>query len=138
MPVLLVVSSCYSTYNLPVDALYKLNGYRADENRAVHDATGHIHEFNQRKALKLQLTDGSHIDYKFTAIDVSDSMLTGRSQDGPITIDLSQVRTAKLRELSVGKSVGLSLGIGIPLLIISAGVGALGLGALALQQAFRH
>ena len=120
MPVLLIVTSCYSTYNLPVDALYKLNGYRADENRAMQDTAGHIHEFNQTKALKVQLADGSHVVRKFSAIDVSDSILTGSAQVGPIKIDLLQVRTAKIREPSVGKAVGLGLGIGIPLLMISA------------------
>jgi hypothetical protein len=134
MPVLLAVSGCYSTYNVPVDALSQLNGYRADENRAVEDAAGHIHEFNQTRVLKLKLADGSHVDHKFSAIDVSDSMFTGLSQEGPIKIDLSQVRTARLREPSVSKVVGLGLGIGIPLLMIGAGVGALGFAAIRLNH----
>lgn len=136
LPVLLVIAGCYSTYNMPIDALYQLSGYRADENRAVHDAAGHIHEFNQKKMLKLQLADGSHVDSKFSAIDVSDSMFTGLSQQGPIDIDLRQVRTARLREPSVGKAVGLGLGIGIPLLMIGAGVGALGFAVISLNQSF--
>ncbi len=120
MPVLLIITSCYSTYNLPVNALYKLDGYRADENRPMQDTAGHIHEFNQTKSLKVQLTNGSQVVRKFSAIDISDTILTGRAQDGPIKINLLQVRTAKLREPSVGKAVGLGLGIGIPLLIVGA------------------
>lgn len=134
IPVLLGVSGCYSTYNVPVDAVYKLNGYRAGENRAMQDTAGHIHEFNQRKALTFQFADGSRVEDKFSAIDVSDSMFTGQSKAGLVKIDLSQVRTAKVREHSVSKTLGLSLGIGIPLLIIGGGFASIGIIALS----FRH
>ena len=134
MPVLLGVSDCYSTYNVPVDTLYKLNGYRADENRALQDAAGHIHEFNRTKALTLQFADGSHVEDKFSAIDVSDSMFTGRSQERLLKIDLSQVRTAKLREYSASKTLGLGLGIGIPLLLISGGFASIGIIALSIHH----
>jgi hypothetical protein len=114
-------SGCYSTWDIAPRDLRALDGFREGQTRVIAGAGDDEIEFTSRTELSLRGTDGLETGGTFRSINVRGPIFYGikREQGEYISADLSRMANVQVRNFSTGKTVGLSvgLGLGVPALV---------------------
>ena len=133
LAVLLAATGCTTTYNVPRTELSRLNGWfvpdlvkrqpgdgRLEDPAAVQlrDTEGREHRFTEDTPLVLIQRNGQVIAEKYIDVSVDRQHFRGVPQDAfrrIVEVPLSDVRSAGIRETSVGKTALLLSGIALGL-----------------------
>jgi hypothetical protein len=112
----IAVTGCYSTWDIDPRSIVSLNGFREGETREIWTAEEDPAEvkFTSDTELRFQDATGVEVSETFRAVHVQGRMFVGveRDQGTDIKVDLSRV-TVEAKNFSMGKTVGLSLGLGL-------------------------
>jgi hypothetical protein len=116
-------AGCYTTWDIPVKEINKLDGYRAPVARVILDTEGDEVQVDHKTDLQFwalppgQGVPPAPLQEKFNAIAVhvgpNQWWLTGILHDDgtAIRVDMSQVGKVVARRYSHGKTAGLAVGI---------------------------
>jgi hypothetical protein len=133
LALLLAATSCTTTYNVPKTEISRLNGWfvpdlvkrqpgdgRVEDPGAVQlrDTQGREHKFTEDTPLVLTQRNGAVIAEKYLDVSVDGEHFRGVPMDGfrrVVEVPLSDVQSAGLREISVGKTALLLSGIALGL-----------------------
>lgn len=139
LALLLTVTGCSTTYNIPKHELSRLDGWVHKDTtllqdiesslrneprdvRRLRDDEGNEHVFNTDTPLVLEKTDGDVITQKYVEVNVDGERFRGVPQAAlgrTVEVPLAEVGTAGVRKFSLGKTVLLGSGI---LLGLAAGL----------------
>jgi hypothetical protein len=140
LALLLAATGCTTTYNVPKTEISRLNGWfvpdlvkrqpgdgRLEDPGAVQlrDTQGREHKFTEDTPLVLVQRSGAVIAEKYLDVSVDGEHFRGVPMDGfrrVVEVPLSDVQSAGLREISVGKTALLLSGIALGL--VGAIIGA--------------
>ena len=140
LALLRAATGCTTTYNVPKAEISRLNGWfvpdlvkrqpgdgRLEEPGAVQlrDTQGREHRFTEDTPLVLVQRNGAVVAEKYLDVSVDGERFRGVPQDAfrrVVEIPLSEVQSAGLREISVGKTALLLSGIALGL--VGAIIGA--------------
>jgi hypothetical protein len=130
---LLTVTGCSTTYKLPKAEISRLDGWfvpdlvvrRQGDGRPeapgpvrLRDTEGREHLFTEDTPLLIVQNDGGVIAEKFIDVNVDAERFRGTPQDAfrrAIDVPLSDVKSAGIRELHMGKTLALVGGIALGL-----------------------
>lgn len=136
---LLALTGCSTTYNVPKTEISRLNGWfvpdlvvnHPDDGRLedpstvrLRDTEGHEHPFTEDTPLVLTRRDGSVVAEKYLDVSVDTEHFRGIPQDAfrrTIDVPLNEVQSASIRELNLGKTLLLCGGVAAG--VVSALVG---------------
>ncbi len=131
LALLLAGTGCSTTYNVPKAELSRLNGWfvpelvvnhpsdgrLADPGRVrLRDTEGREHPFTEDTPLVLVQRDGPVIAEKYLDVSVDAERFRGVPQDAfrrTIEVPLSEVQSAGIRELNLGRTLLLCGGIAV-------------------------
>lgn len=147
LTVLALLTGCSSTYRIPREELYTLNGYREDQRGMfdqirgsisdeekewrLTDEDGNDYEFDEDFALTLNLNANgrrSRTTNRYQAIDIDKDTFTGTTTSGrQLNVDLLQVDYASTKRFSLTKTLlltgGITLGVVVVLSIVAVSLG---------------
>jgi hypothetical protein len=140
LALLLAATGCSTTYKVPPGEISRLNGWfvpefvkrspgdgRLEDPSSVQlrDTEGRPHKFTEDTPLVLVQRDGSVIAEKVLDVTVDGQRFRGVPQDAfrrTVEVPLSEVQSAGIREVSVGRTALLISGIGV--VVVGALIGA--------------
>lgn len=116
---LTVTTGCYNTFQLAPQELYKLDGYNDRGTVHLTSLDGDDVEVGPKTKLSLYAASGQEQTAAYSSVRINGNTMAARlrSTGAPVEIDLAQVIDVEARNFSVGKTVGLSVGIGGALLV---------------------
>ena len=109
-------SGCYSTWDLTLQGVLKLDGFRQGQKIPLKTAGGEDITFRDDSSLYFYASDGTETDAKFRSIQVSGATFTGVEQQkgSTIIVDLSRMHTIQAVEYSPKKTALVATVLGAP------------------------
>lgn len=123
-------AGCYSTWDIAPRALGALDRFRDGQRRRLATEDGGEIEFTSGTEIHFTGADGLSAGASFRAVSVRGATFTGveREYGHYVSVNLSRMRGVQATNFSVGKTVALSVGLGLGIPLAIGGI------ALAVSQ----
>jgi hypothetical protein len=108
-------SGCYSTWDIAPRTLVRLDGFREGQTRMLVSADAEREEvkFTADSELIFRDAKGNQISGQFRSLDLTGPVLVGVRRDNNVNleVDLSRSPYVSLKNFSVGKTIGATVGV---------------------------